>query len=265
MPRRLDEQQKKSRAALDAQKMGAKFRGYPTHFPPGMSERQAPPDDDTAPDPVAKGATAAEMSGVHMGGTGDPAISLTGLGTNVSLMVVFFAAFSILRTRIPMVYAGRIFEIVAPVQPSDSLLGWIWARLSVNMDDYVAHCGMDQAMLIEFTRFGMRLVSFVMVPLFFIMGPLQGLCGGNRSGDDRLSTLGIAIVLDSHTYLYWVHAGLVWSVVVVVQRFIYSAQKKFRLCRKDWLKGMPTLRVTTISVVNTRGEPQRQAGECIFQ
>jgi len=218
-----------------------------TQFLASIAEKQAP---TTTPDPFAKGASAAEMSGVQENGSGDLAIFLTGLATNTTLILVFFAIFCILRTKIPMVYAGRVVEKTAPFQPSDSLLGWVWASFNVSIDDYVAHCGLDQAMLIEFTHFAMSLLSFLMVPLLFIMGPVHCFFGGNRSGDDRLSKLGMANVVDNHPYLYWVHAGLVWFVVVVVQRFIYSAQRKFLQRRKDWLKAMPTPRATTLLVMN---------------
>jgi len=223
----------------------------PTQFLASVAEKQSP---STTPDPFAAGATAAEMSGVQQNGAGDLGIFLTGLTTNSTMILIFFVIFSILRTRIPEVYAGRVKEYKEALQPSESFLGWVSASLNFTVDQYAEHCGLDQAMLIEFTQFAMSLLSFLMVPLLFIMGPVHCFFGGNRSGDDKLSKLGMANVVDNHPYLYWVHAGWVWFVVIVVQRFIYQAQRKFLVRRKEWLKAMPTPRATTILVMNIPDE-----------
>lgn len=213
---------------------------------PGSKQvmKQAPTETDP------RGESAAEMSGVQANGTGDLPVFLTGLATNGVTLTVFFVVFSILRRKIPIVYAGRVQASDAPFEPSDSFFGWVAASLKVRMEDVVHHCGLDQALMLEFSNFGVSLLSFLAVPLLFVMGPLHAIFGGDRSGDDHLSKLGMANVVDNHPWLYWVHSVLVWFVVVTVQHYVYKAQGRFLERRKEWLQTLPSPRATTVLVQN---------------
>jgi len=190
------------------------------------------------------------MAGVQTNSVGDLPVFLTGLVTNSMMIVTFFIVFSVLRRRIPLVYAGKVHTSTVPFEPSDTFFGWVTASFALRLDDVIEYAGLDQAMMLEFTHLAMSTLSFLAVPLLLVMGPVHWLFGGDRSGDDHLSKLGFANIVDDHPWLYWVHSVFVWFVVVVVQRFIYQAQARFIELRKAWLKAMPTPRCTTVLVQN---------------
>jgi len=77
--------------------------------------------------------------------------------------------------------------------------------------------------------------------------------GGNRAGDDKLSYLGMANVVDGSN-LYWLHSVVVWISVWVVQHHIYAAMHEFMHLRIDWLKEMPDPRSQTILIENIQEE-----------
>lgn len=61
------------------------------------------------------------------------------------------------------------------------------------------------------------------LPLVCILCPLHFFCGGSLDEDDILSWIGMANV-EQGSWLCWVHSGIVWFVVIVVQHSVKSAQ-----------------------------------------
>lgn len=214
----------------------------------GVQLSRASGDDDTTPMPFHAGASAAEMSGVQQNQTGDLEAWLSALVTNISMMIGFFVAASYLRRSYPIVYSGNVPEDISFV-PSNSFFGWVYDSLfRLSTDDVVKTAGLDMGMMVEFNRFGMYLLFTLGVPLVLVVGPLHCWYGGDRSGDDHLSKWGLANVVDDHPWLYWVHALLVWLVVVTTCRHVYKAQGRFLVRRMDWLKRLPAPRATTVLV-----------------
>lgn len=207
-----------------------------------LDKPEAPSDPTPAPDQV----TAAEPSMKFTTNVGDlPAFILTLVVSSV-LVISSFIAFGYLRPAFPLVYAGNVVLSKAPLQPSDSFFGWVSASLKLSPETIVESAGLDQAQLIDFTLVGMRVLFTTGVPLICVLGPLHWVYGGKAAGEDHLSWLSMANVRDNHPWLYWVHAAVVWLVVVRVQRAVYAAQRKFLVRRTAWLKDIPYPRNMTV-------------------
>lgn len=200
--------------------------------------------------PFDKGESSADLEGAHANAVGDLAVFLTGLVTNSLIVAGIVVAFSVVRRRNPIVYAGNTLLGKVPFEPSNDFFGWVSASLSLQIEDIIECAGLDQALLIEFTDLAFKLLCVIAVPLLLVMGPLHWSFGGDRSGDDHLSKLGFANIVDNHPWLYWVHSLLVWVVVVTVERHIYSAQATFIRFRVAWLEKLPAPRATTVLVQN---------------
>ena len=68
----------------------------------------------------------------------------------------------------------------------------------LTLDDIIEHSGLDQALLIEFSQLAMTILLTIVLPMVTIMGTCHCFFGGNRAGDDLLSKLGMANVVDEH-------------------------------------------------------------------
>merc|ERR1712170_227235 len=93
----------------------------------------------------------------------------------------------------------------------------------------------------------MKMCAMLAIPNLLIMSPCHLLLGGNRAGDDNLSKLGMANVVDG-SYLYWAHAVVVWLSVIIVIHYVYSAMHTFLDRRFAWLQAMPKPRSNTVLV-----------------
>ena len=94
-----------------------------------------------------------------------------------------------------------------------------------------------------------RTCAIIGAPCVLILCPLHYFCGGGAAGDDRLSQVGMGNVVHG-SWLCWVHAFMVWYVVVVVHAQLHRAQKAFLPLRMRWLKEMPEPAVTTVLLQN---------------
>jgi len=202
--------------------------------------------------------TAAEMSGVEENATGDLSAFLTALVTNSATLVIFFIIAGWLRLKYPLVYSGNVVAKDVPFIPEESLFGWWQASHQLTLDDAVEYAGLDQALLLTFSELGMRILFLVGAPMVLIVGPIHCFFGGNRSGDDHLSKWGIANVVDGHPWIYWMHAAIVWLVVITTQKQVFEAMKLFLVRRNAWLKGLPAPRSMTVLV---QGIPEEKCSD----
>merc|ERR1719210_507167 len=103
--------------------------------------------------------------------------------------------------------------------------------------------------MIEFTHLSMKILSIIGIPMLCIRGPMNCIFGGNAAGQDHLSYLSFGNVQNG-SWLYWVHAFVVWGVVITVQTNLYKAQTAFLPLRQSWLRTMAEIRSNTILVEN---------------
>lgn len=94
-----------------------------------------------------------------------------------------------------------------------------------------------------------RICAIIGTPCVLILCPLHLFFGGGAAGDDRLSQVGMGNVVHG-SWLCWVHAFMVWYVVLVVHFQLHRAQKNFLPLRMRWLKEMPEPAVTTVLLQN---------------
>merc|ERR550537_638023 len=104
-------------------------------------------------------------------------------------------------------------------------------------------------MLLQFTKVCMHILMYIGVPMICIVGPMNRAFGGQPAWaiGDYLSSLSFGNV-ENGSWLYWVHAFVVWYVVIVVQKVVFSAMKEFVQLRFEWLYGMAEERACTILV-----------------
>eukprot|EP00927_Polykrikos_kofoidii_P041940 TRINITY_DN3581_c0_g1_i4.p1 TRINITY_DN3581_c0_g1~~TRINITY_DN3581_c0_g1_i4.p1 ORF type:complete len:902 (-),score=125.90 TRINITY_DN3581_c0_g1_i4:206-2911(-) len=227
-----------------------KRNGSPVAVPP--ISRRHPRKAFSIPHPVHRtNRSAAELAGVTYNDAGDLVSFLTAVGTNVILSLVCLIIFSYLRFWYPQVYSNNIKNGVVQLWASPSRHAWSWARASLGLrhSDINSFVGLDMTMLMEFCHMSMRILLVLSVPLVFVLGPLHFFKGGNRSGNDKLSKWGMANVQNG-SWLYWLHSGMVWFTIIVVQKFVYLSMSSFMKRRKMFLEEMPHPRATTILVEN---------------
>eukprot|EP00401_Gymnodinium_catenatum_P025295 CAMPEP_0117623434 /NCGR_PEP_ID=MMETSP0784-20121206/88645_1 /TAXON_ID=39447 /ORGANISM="" /LENGTH=808 /DNA_ID=CAMNT_0005427385 /DNA_START=45 /DNA_END=2471 /DNA_ORIENTATION=+ len=211
---------------------------------PGQGAAQ---ESTTTLNPYRKGATAAEIAGVEMNKAGDLVVFLSGLAANTGIFIFCMLVFSWLRRAFPIVYQNNAIEGLTPVEAPEGFFAWAPAAWRLTTDQIVECAGLDHGMLMEFCMVAMRILAVIGVPLTFILGPLHCFAGGDRARDDYLTKWGLGNV-DDGNILFWVHAFVVWFVVLATLRIIFLAQKDFMVRRKRWLMELPRPQCTTILV-----------------
>lgn len=215
--------------------------------------RKAELEDEASSAAPSRNMTAAEMTGVQMNKAGDLQAFLSALGLNCTMICVSFVVVSKLRKTFRSIYCynvmnGRVTKDMYNEETFERFFGWWTCSWALRMDDVARVAGLDQCQLLEFANMSMQLLGMIGLPLILVLGPLHWLVGGNRSGDDYLSKWGMANVVDKHPYLYYVHAIVVWGVVVATQRQVFLYMQAFLTRRKLWLMMMPAPRSTTVLV-----------------
>jgi len=205
---------------------------------------------------ITANTTAGQAAGVAMNGVGDLSAFLSAIITNIIMVVVCTSIAALLRLRYPWTYEGNIKSgkvIMPEAAPEQTFMGWAHASMALTRDDVIKAAGLDHWLLLEFTHLSMKILSVLAIPNLLILGPCHMFLGGNRAGEDKLSYLGMANVVDGSN-LYWIHCIVVWLSVWIVQHHIYAAMHEFMHLRFDWLKEMPDPRSQTILVENIQEE-----------
>jgi len=181
--------------------------------------------------------------------SGDLPAFLSGLLTNCLMIVGCIIAFMVLRVHYPLKYSFQVLQGLAPSKPDVmSHFSWIKASLNIDLDQHhIEHIGLDRSLLLEFSRFGMRVCMVIGVPLVFITCPLHYFCGGHVAGADRLSYFSIGNVQNG-SWLYYVEAMITWATVITVCRMMILAQRRFISLRWSWMRTMAPLRANTVLV-----------------
>jgi hypothetical protein len=205
---------------------------------------------------ITKNTTASQAAGVAQNSAGDLSAFLSAIITNIIMVCICTSIAALLRLKYPWTYEGNIKKgnvIMPEAAPEQTFMGWAHASMALTRDEVIKAAGLDHWLLLEFTHLSMKILSVLAIPNLLILGPCHMFLGGNRAGDDRLSYLGMANVVDGSN-LYWIHSVVVWISVWVVQHHIYAAMHEFMHLRFDWLKEMPDPRSQTILVENIQEE-----------
>uniref|UniRef100_A0A7S0FKA8 CSC1/OSCA1-like 7TM region domain-containing protein n=1 Tax=Pyrodinium bahamense TaxID=73915 RepID=A0A7S0FKA8_9DINO len=126
--------------------------------------------------------------------------------------------------------------------------GWMFAAYRTTTQEVMDKAGLDHAMLIEFAKLSMRILIVIGGPLVFVLGPLHLFCGGGAAGEDKLSWMSMGNV-EQGSWLCWVHAFVVWYVVIATHKLIFrSMRREFIPRRFKFLKDMPEPRATSVMV-----------------
>lgn len=211
-----------------------------------------------------KNSTASEEAGVAANKAGDLAAFLSALITNLVAIAICLSIFMWWRVRFPLVYSGNVLndEVTTPIEPMEpeekekwlsSYTSWYHASMGIKGDDVVHCCGLDHWMLLELCNLAMKVMAALAVPNLLVLAPMHMFLGGGRAGDDNLSKLGMANVVDG-SWLYWCHSIVVWLSVIIVTKLIFDAQQVFIQRRFQWLKEMPAPRSRTVLVESIEPE-----------
>jgi len=210
---------------------------------------------------ITKNTTAGQAAGVAMNGAGDLSAFLSAIVTNIIMVVLCTSIAAGLRLKYPWSYEGNLMKKIPNMPeavPEQTFMGWAHASMALTREEVIKAAGLDHWLLLEFTHLSMKILSVLAIPNLLILGPCHMFLGGNRAGDDRLSWLGMANVVDGSN-LYWIHCVVVWFTVWTVQHHIYAAMHEFMHLRFDWLKEMPDPRSQTILVENIQEEYRSDA------
>lgn len=192
---------------------------------------------------------------------------LAALVVNCTTCIVFLLFFLCAKGRFPQVYMNNARSeqdsppglSTAPFVPGSGFFGWASASWRCTSEQAEETIGLDNAMFLEFLKLSLHIVLLLAVPLVFMLAPLHVFFGGG-SADlhyDVLAMTGIQNVLQGSN-IYWVHAGIVWYVIIVVQMMVYQAQQRFLPRRFRWLKRLPPPSGCTVMV---EGIPSRYCSE----
>jgi len=230
---------------------------------------------------------------------GDLPAFLSALQLNGILGVMCLLAFLCLQPRFPLMYSYRNKEYwesegdtknpqswdVSKITWSSwiqSPSGWFapCSRSIKTTTEQVEHsCGLDSAMLLQFTVYAMQIMAIVGIPMTCIGIPIFMTQGGNFAKDDKLSHAGIGNIVYNSTdsgpltddelemltkveWIWWATAFVVWLVVFFVQWWTFRWQKLFLERRQLWLDTTPEPTSTTILV---QGIPEKYCTDAAFR
>jgi len=200
--------------------------------------------------------TAADVMSVGMNKKGDFNTLLSALLIDSSTAIFLLVIFCVLRSEFDLVYSGNIKRAEAagddfPKAPRGwGPCSWICGALCTSIDDIDDHVGLDAALMIEFSHMAMKICATIGVPMCLLMGPAHWFFGGMPEEQmDPLSRFGMSNITVGN-WLYWVHACLVWLVLLSAEFWIEKAMLSFLPRRKRWLKMMPPPRSTTVLIEN---------------
>jgi len=219
-------------------------------------DRNVEPEFSLYADAAPKTTTTPDPTGMTMNAVGDLEAFVSALITNVVSVLVFWFIFSMLRKTYPIIFFDNSLKGITPELP-DTTWGWFGATLALKIDDVAEQISLDHAMMIEYTHWCMKLLLWIGVPMFFVIGPINCLFGGYAAGEDHLSYLSFGNV-ENGSNLYWMHAVVIWYVVIQVRRAVYGGMRDFLPKRTKWLRTLPKIRSHTILVESIPEEHQTE-------
>merc|ERR1740138_734232 len=121
-----------------------------------------------------------------MNAAGDMAAFFSAVVLNSGAVGFFFCVFMFLRLRYPLIFSNNVIKGFAPSNPEiQSTWSWWKATYDLTIDEATQSIGLDNAMMLEFTHLGMKIMATIGIPMLFIMGPVHLIFGGNAAGEDH--------------------------------------------------------------------------------
>lgn len=194
--------------------------------------------------PLQTNETTAQAAGLEPNNAGDTHSLLITLGVSACLTTLILICASNLRWMVPAVYSQP--ERVDDLQVT--YLSQLRRGYSVGGEEAIELAGLDAWLLVEFYSLLRRILCTIGPVLVLVLCPLHyTLRGENRN--DFLSSFDIDGVEMGSKY-FWVHASMVWFVVVVSTMYMSRAHNQFIEFRIDWLVSLRSPRATTLLVEN---------------
>jgi hypothetical protein len=205
-----------------------------------------------------------KATGVEINHEGDFVTFSTTIFVHGSITLMLLGLVSVLRLRFPQIYANNVRTKeeegleTAPFTPSADFLGWLKAGWSVTVEQAQGTSGTDCALLLEFCDFSIKWLLCIGIPLTLVLCPLHFIFGGGTekypgplSGEptceSRLTMIGLNNLPDG-SRIFWLHAVVVWYVVIVTEHMIFGAMAKFLKTRFEWLMNLDPPQSNTVMV-----------------
>mmetsp|Transcript_33808 Transcript_33808/g.77172 ORF Transcript_33808/g.77172 Transcript_33808/m.77172 type:complete len:766 (-) Transcript_33808:149-2446(-) len=198
--------------------------------------------------------TTLDPTGLTTNAEGDLDIFLNGIMMYGGAAIFFIVAFTFIWQWFPMPYFHNALEDSSPLNKKVGKIGeggrmqWIYASLSITVDEVTETAGLDAAMVLEFTHMAMKILVVAGFPIFCVTGPLNLAFGGHEAGKDRLSYFSYGnVAIDSWLYKY-ISPLVTWYVCIVVQYFVWESMRSFITRRYHWIRHMDDKRACTVLV-----------------
>jgi len=217
--------------------------------------------DDVAHGPhhhKAKGpktVSAQAASGVSGNGVGNLPIFITGIITDLMIILVCLCMFTYFSGKYPIIYQDNHLKGFAPSEVPAGTFGWCKASWNVTLDEVWNSAGLDHAMLLEFLNLSLNTFKWIALPMFFIMGPMNCAFGGNAAGLDHESWFSMGNV-QFHVWLYWPISFAIVYVAWCVCSMCHVGVKKFLPMRFEWLRAVEKVQANTIMMTGIPTEFQ---------
>jgi len=203
---------------------------------------------------VAKG-SAGSAAGVSANGVGNLPIFITGIVTDAIIIIICVIMFAVCSRRYPIVYSDNIIKGHTTLEVPSGFFGWASASWNLTLDDAWNAVGLDHAMMLEYTNLAFQTFKWIALPMFFIMGPMNCMFGGNAAGQDHESWLSMGNV-EFYCWLYWPISAMICYVCWCVTGMCHNGIKKFMPMRFEWLRAMDKARANTIMMLGIPEEYQ---------
>lgn len=206
-----------------------------------------------------------KVMGVAVNGKDDERMLQSALQISCSGVIVLTLMFSLARKFNPIVYTRKeCLQVELQEDPGGSsmqepqsfktpyvtMTDWVWKVWDTTPEDEVSQAGLDGWAFLEFRRMNFRIICIISPVLLAVLLPIHWLASDDSHRElDVLSRLDIGNE-PLEDWMLWVHAVLVWFVVVVSTTQLAKAQEQFTERRFQWLKEIPFPRAQSLLVSN---------------
>jgi len=121
--------------------------------------------------------------------------------------------------------------------------------MNLDIEMVAENISLDHALMLKFANLCLKMSGVIALPMICIMGSMNCAFGENAAGEDHMSYLSFGNVKNG-SWLYYIHALVIWAVVLFIVRSINAAHREFMRMRFKWLRELPDSRANTVMVEN---------------